>query len=313
MIGERARKKIAREHSRRLSAGDIDGLVDLYARDATFEDPVGAGALTGREALRAHFASAVAGHVEETVEDMVAGQDGTHVLSRVTAVMDYRPRGPLYADRGWTAPPQGAEPSALRCHYALLLRIGGSGLIEDMRAYWGRPDIEVSADGTPGSFAGPADVTPRELALRQLPQTYLGHLQRGDVESTVALFAEGIVFEDPVGGVKLRGKDALREHVFRGSEDKVHEVLGRPVTSMDGRFVVIRGDARVFVPAEMRMRMITVCEVDADGLGVHIRGFWGLTDMAMGLAAPGGDPGPPSGAAGQPERKDPLQPFGTRS
>ena len=300
MISERVRKKIAREHSRLLSAGDIGALLDLYAPDATFEDPVGSGVRSGRTALRAHFESAIAGNVRETVEDSVVGQDGTHVLSRITAVMEYEPRGPQYVERGWLAPSQGPDPSALRCHYAMLLRVGSSGLIEDMQAYWGRPDLETSADGAAESFRGPETITPEELALRRLPQRYLKLLEKGDIEGNVALFSEQIVFEDPVGGLKLCGKDALREHVFRGSEGKVHEVLGRPVTSMDGRFVVIRGDARVFVPAELRMRMITICEIDGDGLGAHIRGFWGLTDMTIGAAA-------------EPDRKDPLKQAGRPS
>lgn len=313
MIGERTRKKIAHEHSRLLSSGDIDGLVGLYAKDATFEDPIGSGRLAGHEALRAHFASAVAGNVEETLEDTVVGQDGTHAVSRLTAVMDYRPRGPLYVDRGWLPAPQGTEPAALRCHYALLLRVGASGLIEDMRAYWGRSDIERSAHGTAGPFAGPEALTAREAAVRELPAKYLGRLSQGDVEGTVELFSEDVVFEDPVGGMMLRGKDALREHVFRGSAGKVHEVLGRPVTSMDGRFVVIRGDARVVVPAEMRMRMITVCEIDEDGLGTHIRGFWGLTDLTMELADAGPAPARTTGTPARPGRKGPLKPFATPS
>lgn len=289
MTGERARKRTAREHSRLLTAGDVDALLALYAPDAVFEDPVGSGARQGHEALRAHFAALAAGGAAETVEDTVAGQDGTHVLSRITAVAAYRPLGPRWAARGWL-PPQTAEPAFLRRHYALQLRVGPAGLIEDMRAYWGRPDLEVSADGT--HFTGPAELSPRERALRRLPETYLTRLTGGDVEGTVALFAEDVVFEDPVGGILLRGKDALREHVFRGSAGKVHEVLGRPVSSMDGRFVVIRGDARVRVPAAMRMRMITVCEIDDAGFGVHIRGYWGLGDLTM-------EPAPPAAPAAE--------------
>ncbi|MFI0723145.1 nuclear transport factor 2 family protein [Streptomyces sp. NPDC021224] len=290
MTGERARKKAAREHSRLVGAGDVDGLLGLYAPDAVFEDPVGSGARQGHEALRAHFTAAVEGRPAESVEDTVAGQDGVHVLSRITSVCDYRPHGPRYAARGWLAPPLGAEPAFLRRHYALQLRVGPSGLIEDMRAYWGRPDLEVSADGA--NFTGLAVLSPREEALRRLPETYLTRLTGGDVEGTVALFAEDVVFEDPVGGILLRGKDALREHVFRGSAGKVHEVLGRPVSSMDGRFVVIRGDAHVLVPAKMRMRMITVCEIDDAGFGVHIRGYWGLGDLTMEPAPPRTAPEP---------------------
>jgi len=77
--------------------------------------------------------------------------------------------------------------------------------------------------------------------------------------------------------------------------------------------VVIRGDARVVVPAEMRMRMITVCEIDDDGLGAHIRGFWGLSDLTMEPSAAGPDPRPAPGAAPPAERKGPLKPSGTPS
>jgi steroid delta-isomerase len=143
VINERGRKKLALEHSRRLNAGDVAGVLELYADDAGFEDPVGAGRQTGREALRAHLESAVAANVKEVAEESVAGQDGAHVLTPVTAVMDYRPRGPLYVERGWLPAPTGPEPTGLRCQYALLLRVGESGLIEDMQAFWGRDDIET--------------------------------------------------------------------------------------------------------------------------------------------------------------------------
>ncbi|MGP3970988.1 nuclear transport factor 2 family protein [Streptomyces sp. 6N223] len=289
MISERTRKKIAREHSERLSAGDIDGLLELYADDATFEDPVGAGGQAGREALRAHFETLVAANARETIEDSVVAQDGEQVLAQITAVMDYRPCGPVYADRGWLPAPEGEEPSVLRRRFALLLRLGESGLIEEMRAYWGRPDVETSADGAAGSFRGCEALSPREEAVRQLPYTYARRLEAGDVEGTVALFTDDVVFEDPVGVMKLRGKDALRKHVAHGSAGKVNEILARPVSSMDERFVVIRGDARIFVPEKMRMRMITICELNEECRGVHIQGFWGLTDTTFGDDASGTD------------------------
>ncbi|KUJ40295.1 nuclear transport factor 2 [Streptomyces albus subsp. albus] len=126
-----------------MSAGDVDGLLALYARDAIFEDPVGWGPRTGRDTLRAHIESAMAGNVREVAEDPVAGQDGLHVLTPVTAVMDYRPRGPVYVERGWLPAPERAEPMRLRCRYMMLIRVGESGLIEDMKAFWGRGDIET--------------------------------------------------------------------------------------------------------------------------------------------------------------------------
>ncbi|GAA4473743.1 nuclear transport factor 2 family protein [Phytohabitans houttuyneae] len=143
MIDEYARKKLALEHSRLLSAGDLDGLMRLYGDDVTFEDPVGAGTRTGREALRAHLAEAVAAGVRETAGEPVAGQDGRHALVPVTAVMDYAPRGPGYARRGWLAPPEEPDRQRLRCEYMLMIQTGPGGLIRSMRAYWGRSDITV--------------------------------------------------------------------------------------------------------------------------------------------------------------------------
>ncbi|MFE0761760.1 nuclear transport factor 2 family protein [Streptomyces smyrnaeus] len=144
MIDEIARKKIVVEHSRRLSAGDLDGLMEMYTEDVTFEDPVGAGRQRGRETLRQHFAQCVEAGISETVGEPVAGQDGLHALVPVLAVMDYLPKGPAFAERGWLVPPPDAEGRRLACAYVLVLRTGVGGLIEDLRAFWGRADLELT-------------------------------------------------------------------------------------------------------------------------------------------------------------------------
>ena len=150
MTTERSRKKIVLEHCRRMNAGDVDGLLELYTPDVTFADPVGWPQQTGHAALRAHLESAVAAHVRETPGEPVAGQDGKSVLLPVTSVMDYWPRGPVYVERGWIPAPEQPErpeqpdPGGLRCMYVLALRVGEAGLVEDMRAFWGRGDIEIT-------------------------------------------------------------------------------------------------------------------------------------------------------------------------
>ena len=144
MIDERRRKNLILEHSRRISAGDLDGLLDLYADEVTFEDPVGSGPRTGREALRAHFAECVAAGIAETPGEPVAGQDGVHTLVAVTAAMDYLPKGPVFAERGWLTAPDDPEGKRLRCEYVLMLRTDAQGRIEELKAFWGRSDITVT-------------------------------------------------------------------------------------------------------------------------------------------------------------------------
>lgn len=143
LTSERSRKELIVEHCRRLSAGDVEGLLELYADDVAFEDPVGWDRRTGRDALRAHIEEAVAAHALEVPGEPVAGQDGAHVLASVTAGMDYLPRGPLFAERGWLTPPADPEGKRLERYYVLMLRVGPDGLVQELKAFWGRSDLKV--------------------------------------------------------------------------------------------------------------------------------------------------------------------------
>ena len=143
LTGERDRKALALEHSRRVNAGDVDAILDLYGDDAVFEDPVGWEPRQGRDALRAHFEATVAARVRETAGEPVAGQDGAHTLVPVTAVMDYLPLGPVFAERGWLVPPDDPAHAKLRRSHMLLLRVDGTGLIRRAQAFWGKSDLEV--------------------------------------------------------------------------------------------------------------------------------------------------------------------------
>lgn len=122
---------------------------------------------------------------------------------------------------------------------------------------------------------------PDEASRRQMPHEYSRLLNGGDVEGVVNLFVEDVIFEDPVGRPPLLGHEALRNHLFWAVEGRVYEEPGRPVTSMDGRFVVTPALVRLYAPEEMVFRIVAVTELDENGRGTHVRAFWGLTDMTM--------------------------------
>jgi steroid delta-isomerase len=143
LISERARKELALEHCRRVNAGDVDAIMELYADEVTFADPVGWDRRTGRDALRAHFEAAVAAGLNEVPGAPVAGQDGAHSLTPVTSVMDYLPQGPVFAERGWLAPPADPEGKRIRRASMLLLQVDGDGLITESQSFWGKSDLEV--------------------------------------------------------------------------------------------------------------------------------------------------------------------------
>ncbi len=143
MPSERDRKRLAYEHCRRMNAGDVNGLLELYADEVVFEDPVGWTRRRGSEALRAHFKEAVAAGLQETPGEPVAGQDDAHVLIPVTGIMDYLPAGPDFAQRGWLTAPEKPEDTRLKRDYLMMIRTNADGLIAELRVFWGRSDIEV--------------------------------------------------------------------------------------------------------------------------------------------------------------------------
>ncbi|MEU5423104.1 nuclear transport factor 2 family protein [Streptomyces sp. NPDC020799] len=142
-MNEFTRKQRALEHSRRINAGDLDGVLELYAPGAVLEDPVGLPPLSGHEELRAHYARLLGAHVHEEAAEPVAGQDGTHVLLQVTSVVDYLPDGPLYAERGWLKAPDNPRTARVQRAAMLVMRLEKSGLVDHVKAYWGTSDLTV--------------------------------------------------------------------------------------------------------------------------------------------------------------------------
>jgi steroid Delta-isomerase len=140
---ELKRMELIAAHGERVNDGDVDALLALYTETAGFEDPVGSGQRSGLAALRGHFEQVVAAGTRQVNGKPVAGQDGLHALMPVTAVMDFLPLGPAFAERGWITLPPGAAPRRLRYRYVLMIRTSTGVLIEDSKAFWGRTDIEV--------------------------------------------------------------------------------------------------------------------------------------------------------------------------
>ncbi|CAM5711307.1 nuclear transport factor 2 family protein [Streptomyces fumanus] len=127
MPDESTRKALALEYCRRMNAGDIDHVLELFAPDVVFEDPVGSGEQTGLDALRAHITRAL-------VDDRATERPGTPVAAHddetvvMPAVIELRPR---------------SYPKRVQISIIGVVRIGPDGLVHDLRALWGDSDVTV--------------------------------------------------------------------------------------------------------------------------------------------------------------------------
>lgn len=59
MPSEQERKKVAVAYCERVTAGDVESILDLFEPDAVIEDPVGTGPVAGHDALRDYYRNIV--------------------------------------------------------------------------------------------------------------------------------------------------------------------------------------------------------------------------------------------------------------
>ncbi|WP_180929797.1 nuclear transport factor 2 family protein [Streptomyces sp. AJS327] len=141
MPDETTCKALAVAHCERINAGDVEGLLKLYSPAVRFEDPVGGGERIGHGALRSHIAGAVTGGVHDAYGEPVAAPDGRHAAVPVTSTVNFLPNGPLMVRYGMLDTPEDPENARMEYSCTLVIQVGESELIEDMRVYWGRSDV----------------------------------------------------------------------------------------------------------------------------------------------------------------------------
>ncbi|WTW92292.1 nuclear transport factor 2 family protein [Streptomycetaceae bacterium NBC_01309] len=126
MADEAARKAVALEYCRRMNSGDLDGVMELFASDVRFQDPVGTPPLVGRAAVRAHLARAVAAGIVEEPGTPTASLDGETVALPVSGTLD--------------APAETADGGRVRFNLVSLMRVDDAGLVVEVRVIAGRTD-----------------------------------------------------------------------------------------------------------------------------------------------------------------------------
>lgn len=118
-------RSVFQTYARLMTAGDLDGIVALYAPDAVVEDPVGTVPQRGHEAIRKWYASSfagVGGGIQMELEGAVrvAGSHGAAALRAST--------------------PHSKQPIAIET--VDVMHFNADGMITLMSAYWGPTNLK---------------------------------------------------------------------------------------------------------------------------------------------------------------------------
>ncbi|CAI8318579.1 MAG: Steroid Delta-isomerase [Halieaceae bacterium] len=119
MIDYATAKRVCETYTRSLEASDLETLLDLFADDASIEDPVGTPLREGKEVLRAFYAEACQGvaKAELTGSPRLAGNEVAFPFT-VTA---------------------GTPEQEIIINIIDVFRFNDAGKVATMRAFWG-PD-----------------------------------------------------------------------------------------------------------------------------------------------------------------------------
>lgn len=115
---------------------------------------------------------------------------------------------------------------------------------------------------------------------------YCRLMNAGDLDAVLALFAEDVRFEDPVGSPPIVGRDALRQHLARAIGARIHEVPGTPTCSLRGDIVALPVSGTLDAPGaatgmRVRFNLISLIWINAAGLITQVRVFAGQTDYSL--------------------------------
>lgn len=128
MATEPQMKKAMQAYLDTYNRDDLEGIVALYAEDATVEDPVGKPVMKGRDAIRAFYKYAMTTGARLSLAAPIRGSHGN------SAAMAF--------DVTLTLPPHGK----LVIRVIDVMTFNEAGQFSSMRAFWGPGDMEKMAE-----------------------------------------------------------------------------------------------------------------------------------------------------------------------
>ncbi|MFG1920212.1 nuclear transport factor 2 family protein [Micromonospora sp. NPDC048898] len=127
---------------------------------------------------------------------------------------------------------------------------------------------------------------PDEMSRKAVVLEYCRRINSRDVEGVVALFADGARVDDPVGRPAFTGRAELRAHIAELVAAGTHETPGTPVATLDGTHVAVPMTVTTRPPQVppgqvLRLSLIAVLSIGADGLIERMQVYSGRTDMTL--------------------------------
>jgi steroid Delta-isomerase len=121
-MNEQSMKQAMQAYIDRYNADDLDGVVGLYADDATVEDPVGTPAKAGKAAIRDFYKFAMTTGARLTLAAPIRASHGNSAAMAFDVKLNY-------------------QGSAMTIRVIDVMSFDAGGKFASMKAYWGPSDM----------------------------------------------------------------------------------------------------------------------------------------------------------------------------
>lgn len=114
-------------------------------------------------------------------------------------------------------------------------------------------------------------------------ERYVAAMSEGDTEGLIALFSEDAFLEDPVGGPRSVGAEAVRAHFTAATQQSTSKLeIVSPVRVVEPGFGAAAMTSRTEMGGQVYViDIIDVFTFDDDGLITSVTAYWGPTNVAV--------------------------------
>lgn len=132
MVSQQQMKQAMQAYIDAFNRVDPDAIVNLYAEDATVEDPVGSAPKQGRKAIAEFYAYAMKSGAKLKLAAPIRGSHGNSAAMAFDVELNM---------------PQGDKTARAVIRVIDVMTFDAAGKFSSMRAYWGSSDMEVLGAG----------------------------------------------------------------------------------------------------------------------------------------------------------------------
>lgn len=263
---EKHMRSVMQSYIDNLNNKDADAIFNLYAENASCEDPVGTKPIVGNETLKHFIREGLSAMKKAELVAPIRTSPGNCAAMAFSIHMDF-----------------GGQEVIIQV--VDVMKFNEEGKIIELKAYWGKDDVKIirgEIQDFLAIFMKDKKVVsiPSEEHMKNVMQSYIDNINKKDADAFLSLFADNMVGEDPVGTKPIVGLKNLAAFVKQGMASKVELVA--PIRTSLGNSAAMAFDIYMELEGQdVIIQTIDVMKFNEAGKIIEAKAYWGKDNFKV--------------------------------